>query len=1120
MVACGDGEAVFVDEGESDSVRQNASSAGDLSDSCGYEIEHGTYSIWPGGYQAYGFVKNVSGETGLEFEVLMDVGDTTITNGWQAEYEEVEDGWSISEPYWLQWQQIPQGSSYQFGFLGAGEYEGAKAWIISINGEICDTEPPALSLSTNDDFFTADDTLTLTAEVSDNVAVRRVVFEQDGEVIAIDKESPYTLDLEVSEALNGRHTYTATAFDPTGNQGTDSVRVLVAINNKFLGTAPDSEADYEYLLDHFNQLTPENAGKWGSVEAVRDEPNWDDLDEAYDFAKDNGLPFKLHTLAWGQQQPSWIADLGPEEQLEEFEEWVAELAARYPDVDFVDAVNEPMHSKPSYAEALGGDGDTGYDWVITVFEMARQYFPNAELYVNDYNVLLVENFTQDYLDVIDILQQRGLVDGIGVQGHFLERIEASVISDNLDALAETGLPILVSEYDVDFADDARQAKVVSEQFPVFWDKAEMLGVTYWGHQEGSTWRPNAFLVRQDGTTRPALDFIQCYMAGGGESCTVPQYVPPGWQGGEAGLTLQAAQYDEGAGLVPFNDFVGFTDDGDWESYIDVAFQKNWDTFSVTYGKGNEDVGRISVYVDSWDNPVVSLELPPTAGWGTMETLSVPWPALSGEHDVFIEYEDVYGVGNVGSFRFGAPPGLGPNLVGNSDFEEDGSGWFSWNADTRTTSDEEAFTGGKSLELTDMTGNGAVGTDVTGGAVPGHTYRLSIWATTGGVDANLNVVQKLVCLNDAESPYSWVVNPTPVSPGEWVELGAEVKIPDECVLDQLQYYVEGASSGAVFLDHVSYREVPEEEVVNLVSNSDFEEDAGGWYTWVTTEVPTRTNALSHSGDFSLVLKNRTGNYPLATNLTGTLEPGGAYPVTFWVSIGVLDEADINLTQKIVCVDGDDDDTDPDEFYDWMGGSETVLNEQWTEFSRTLTVPETCDFLSATVYAEGGVGADLYVDDVAVLASVPPGNLLSDGDFESGSLGGWGTWDGSLGISDLAHSGSYSAINAGSSGSAPISHDLNGLVSPGETYFASFWVTIGGQASATVHLTRKDDCDDDDLQTQSAYSWVTDEVTVNEGEWVELSAEVTLLECPASLAIYAEKGSGEPVDLYIDDVVITK
>ena len=59
----------------------------------------------------------------------------------------------------------------------------------------------------------------------------------------------------------------------------------------------------------------------------------------------------MHTLVWGNQQPGWIEALPPAEQLTEIEEWFAAVAARYPDIDFIDVVNEPLHDPPD------GEGD-------------------------------------------------------------------------------------------------------------------------------------------------------------------------------------------------------------------------------------------------------------------------------------------------------------------------------------------------------------------------------------------------------------------------------------------------------------------------------------------------------------------------------------------------------------------------------------------------------------------------------------------------------------------------------------------------------------------------------------------------------------------------------------------
>lgn len=63
---------------------------------------------------------------------------------------------------------------------------------------------------------------------------------------------------------------------------------------------------------------------------------------------------------------------------------------RYPNVDLIDVVNEPLHTRPAYADDLGGNGTTGWDWVIKSFEYARQYCPNAKLLINDYNIVAYE----------------------------------------------------------------------------------------------------------------------------------------------------------------------------------------------------------------------------------------------------------------------------------------------------------------------------------------------------------------------------------------------------------------------------------------------------------------------------------------------------------------------------------------------------------------------------------------------------------------------------------------------------------------------------------------------------------------------------------------------------------
>ncbi|MGA9121119.1 MAG: endo-1,4-beta-xylanase, partial [Bacteroidota bacterium] len=118
---------------------------------------------------------------------------------------------------------------------------------------------------------------------------------------------------------------------------------------------------------YFNQVTPENDGKWGSVEGVQGSFSFSALDNIYQFAVNNAYRYKHHNLVWGNQQPSWITSLDSANQRAEVEKWIDTIAARYPSTSFVDVVNEPLHAPPGYAAALGGAGATGWDWVVTAF---------------------------------------------------------------------------------------------------------------------------------------------------------------------------------------------------------------------------------------------------------------------------------------------------------------------------------------------------------------------------------------------------------------------------------------------------------------------------------------------------------------------------------------------------------------------------------------------------------------------------------------------------------------------------------------------------------------------------------------------------------------------------------
>lgn len=731
---------------------------------------------------------------------------------------------------------------------------------------------------------------------------------------------------------------------------------------RFFGTAPGGPEDYEHLLTYFDQITPENAGKWGSVEATRDVMNWTALDTAYQTAVNNGLAFKFHTLLWGQQQPGWIAALPAAEQLEEIEEWMAAVAVRYPDLKLVEVLNEPLNAPPPYREALGGAGTTGFDWVIKSFELARKHFPKAQLILNEYNVIVENGITTNYLNIINLLKDRKLIDAIGEQAHFYERASPAVLKANLDRLGAVGLPIYISEFDLNLANDADQANVMRSLFPIFWQHPQVNGVTHWGHQQGSMWRANAYLVRTDGTSRPALDWLGCYIGGGGDACTVPQYTPPGWRGDQYGLTLEAINHDVGQGVVS-GGVIAYTDDGDWIEFKGVEFRADWDKVWVTYAKGNTTPGSVSVHLDAVTNPaVVTVDLPPTAGWGTSAILEAALSSITGTHDVFIRFNGTSGVGNLSSVRFGKPiPQSNTNLLNNGGFEAGISGWSNWGSGSLSVSTAQAHGGAQSLLSTGRTGTGGFAAyNLTSLVQRGTTYAVGAWLLHTGAAATTGRLAAKVECTAATAPaghntYPWLQNNGAVAPNTWTQLSGNLVIPN-CDLVEVSIYFEGTAAGVdVYLDDV--RVVPPNN--NLVNDGGFESGIAGWQSWNGSTLSAST-AQAHAGAQSLLASNRPNANQFAVyNVTSRVATGTTYAVSAWVFHTGAAASTVRLASKVGCSSGDT--------YPWLQNNTAVAPNTWTQLAGNLAIPAGCTVVDVAIFLEGTpIGPDVYVDDVSVTA----------------------------------------------------------------------------------------------------------------------------------------------------------
>jgi endo-1,4-beta-xylanase len=277
---------------------------------------------------------------------------------------------------------------------------------------------------------------------------------------------------------------------------------------KFVGNITTGNAvDPNGLVysDYWDQITPENAGKWGSVQATAaSAPNYAALDAIYDYTQRKGLIFKEHTFLWGPQQPQGDITAA------DVQSWMQGFCQRYPNTRLIDVVNEPPpHQEPRFANAIGGGTNGNWQWIVNAFTWAREACPNATLILNDYNNIEFANQNQHFIDIVKAIQAQGApIDAVGAQAHGLNGANAGrTMIQLLNKLHDdTGLPVYITEYDINQADDATQLARFQEHFDFFLETEWIRGVTIWGWILGRTWVANSGIIR-NGAPRPAMTWL-------------------------------------------------------------------------------------------------------------------------------------------------------------------------------------------------------------------------------------------------------------------------------------------------------------------------------------------------------------------------------------------------------------------------------------------------------------------------------------------------------------------------------------------------------------------------------------------------------------------------------------
>ncbi len=293
------------------------------------------------------------------------------------------------------------------------------------------------------------------------------------------------------------------------------LKLLARRRGLFYGSAVQlthlqQEADLtDALAGECAAIVPEWEMKWGAMETRRGRPQYYRCDAFADFARQNGVWIRGHTVLWHRNLPAWVEEvLSETPDFSIIEDRTRGLMGRYgtaviPEWDVLNEILEPEDGRPDglrqsiFLEAFG------FSYIKDTLQIAREIRPDARLYINeyglDYNNCTARDRRRAMLRLVERLKAQGApLDAIGIQAHlrpggapFSPRALRRFLAD----LAGMGVKIAVTELDAREQDmslpvrerDAIVADEVARYLDVVLDEKAVIGVCTWGLSDRHSW---------------------------------------------------------------------------------------------------------------------------------------------------------------------------------------------------------------------------------------------------------------------------------------------------------------------------------------------------------------------------------------------------------------------------------------------------------------------------------------------------------------------------------------------------------------------------------------------------------------------------------------------------------
>ncbi|MBN1697429.1 MAG: endo-1,4-beta-xylanase [Spirochaetales bacterium] len=265
------------------------------------------------------------------------------------------------------------------------------------------------------------------------------------------------------------------------------------------------------LKKHFSSITAENCMKPSSLQPMEGTFNFYAADKLLEFARENGIAFRGHTLVWHNQAAEWMfyESKGSEhpasrEQLKtRLKDHIYTIMEHFKgNVYAWDVVNEAIDvGKPDDMRNSKWYQIMGKEYIELAFRYAREADPDAKLFYNDYD-MTIPGKRDAVIRMVKEMREKGVpIDGIGMQMH------GSITSPTLQSFEEAlavysglGVEIHITELDINiYGSGAQSFETIPEElliaqgyrvkdlFEIMKKYKNITSVTFWGLADDYSW---------------------------------------------------------------------------------------------------------------------------------------------------------------------------------------------------------------------------------------------------------------------------------------------------------------------------------------------------------------------------------------------------------------------------------------------------------------------------------------------------------------------------------------------------------------------------------------------------------------------------------------------------------